>query len=254
MEFPTLSNLIFAKLSIEDLYNSYKETNIIAIEMEIENRLKSNNPKIYIPVINYLYENIYDEIVKKQWLKSIYIVNGIKCFYPIPWKIGVIYDYRDQSYRINNILILVGHKMNYKTNEGQKFYPSWMNSEDTKLALREVISSHAHPVNKVISVVTHDPKLDNKIHNILTTNNSVTITTCKFLAPIGGGIHSYPDMIPLSHSEMKQVYPCYLKSDTFEHKLIDYHGNIDNYYPQEYHVKITKSKEVPKLLTLFGLV
>ncbi|GAH11423.1 unnamed protein product, partial [marine sediment metagenome] len=105
----SLSKIILSKQTIEDLYKMNLQSQNDDIEREIKHRLISCDPELSIPVINFLYTYRNDKVIKEQWFTSIYIIEGLRdAIDCIPWKIGVIYDYRDQTYRINNVSIIVG--------------------------------------------------------------------------------------------------------------------------------------------------
>jgi len=242
MNVPTLTETILKSLSIQQLYELSKVRNISAVEDEIARRLLFSDR--YIEVINLLYDKRNEPSVK-QWLESNTVQQGL--LGAIPWKIGVIYDYRDQSYRINRIEVIFGKPIPYTSAKGY-FKPTWLNSSQTNLVLREVINRTGHPINNVISIVTNDPNLDQGIRNALLNGNTAEITICNFLPAPGTSIKSYSN--PLPQGEQKQMYPCYIKVGNFEHKLIDYPGNIIAYNPQTFNVPIVKSPEIEKLLQL----
>ena len=70
----------------------------------------------------YLNPFFYNKnILVNNWLQSYYIKRGIlNSLYNIPWKIGIIYNYTDESYRYNNISVILGDE-NYKN----KLIPSY---------------------------------------------------------------------------------------------------------------------------------
>ena len=252
---PTLTHTILRQQPIEKLYEMYKLSNIINIEREIERRLVSCDYTINLPVINFIHKNSNDPIVRDRWLKSIYIIQGINASMEcIPWKIGVIYNYLDQSYRTDKVSIIIGKSTAFKTKNGRYYKANWLHADDTKLTLREVISRNNRPINNVMSVVTHDLKLDNGIRKALVNNDTVTITVCLFLPPIGSSFHSFPDKSPLPHSERKEMYPCHITAGNFSHKLIDYGGNLVLHNPHEYHIKVTKSEDFKKLAEIIKLI
>ena len=252
---PTLTHIILITQSIENLYNIYKSHKIINIEREIERRLISCDVNLINPVINFLFMNINDIIIKEDWLKSIHIKNGINgAIHCVPWKIAVIYDYTDQSYNINNIQVMLGNKQKNKTRTGKQFKPTWLNADKTKLILREIISSNSTPINNVISKITHDTLLDRTIRYGLMNNEVVTITTCLFLPPPGAVFHSFPEFNYLPDGETKQIYPCFISVGNFNHKLINYPGNIMNYFPQVFRVSVAKSENYLKLFHLYQVV
>ncbi len=244
MNFPTLTKTVLTLLSINELYELSKVRNITAVEGEIKKRLISSDRDIYISVIDLLY-NKRDEPSVKQWLDSVDIREGLNR--AIPWKIGAIYDYRDQSPRIEKIAIIVGKPTAYMIKTGY-FKPSWLISEQNKLTMREVINRTGNSINSTISVVTADLGLDQAIRKALMGSAAAEITTCTFLAPPTSSFKSYSNY--LSNTEHKQIYPCMIKVGDFEHKLIDYPGNIATYHPQTFHVTISKSPEVSKLIEL----
>lgn len=248
-KIPTLTYNILSQQSIENLYLMYKSKNIIDIEIEIERRLVSCDTNLSVPVIKFLYINKDDNIIK-EWLNSIYVKRGISSAIEcIPWKIGVIYDYTDQSYRINNISIILGKPIPYKTKDGRYYKPTWLNANETKLMLREVISSYSRPINNNISVVTHNVELDNAIRNNLLNNDIANITVCLILPPFGNTFRSFSDYHPLP--EAKAIYPFHINTEGFSHDLI----NINNFVEsQEYRVKITKTDDVIQLLELYQTI
>lgn len=244
MNSPTLTKTVLTSLSLNELYELSKVRNITAIEGEIKKRLMSSDRDVYISVIDLLY-NKKDEPSVKQWLDSVDIREGLNK--AIPWKIGVIYDYRDQSPRIEKIAIIVGKPTAYMIKTGY-FKPGWLTSEQTKLTMREVINRTGNPINGTITVVTEDSNLDQAIRKALVGAGTAEITTCTFLAPPTSSFKSYSNY--LSDVEQKQIYPCRIKVGDFEHRLIDYPGNIATYHPQTFHVTISKSPEVFKLIAL----
>lgn len=247
MQFPTLAHTILSNQSIETLCDMYKKGQIIDIEREIERRLISCDTDLTEPVINFMYKNLKDKTVR-ELLGSGYVKNGIyaalEC---IPWKIGVIYDYTDPSHHINSAAVILG-KRAYKTKNGKYYKPTWLNADESKLTLREIISGHNKPINHAISVITQDPQLDNKIRDTLMENDVVTITVCLFLPPMGTVIRSFPN--PLSYFEVREIYPCHITVGDFSHRLVDFPGDLNIYYPREYHLKVIHAEDYQKLLTL----
>jgi len=243
----SLTKYILHSLPIEQIYEVSKIESISAVEDEIERRLLSSNKNEYINTINLLY-NKREEPVVKEWLNSPTIIRGLEG--AIPWKIGVIYDYRDKSYRIQKINIIVGNPTAYMISN-YYFKPSWLNSSKTKLTLREVINRTAPPINNVISLVTIDSTLDNNIRKALINNDTAEVTVCTFLSDDGSSFRSYDNYLP--EAEAKQMYPCYIKIGSFEHKLIQIPNNIET-YPQTFTINIVKSPEVQKLIELQRLV
>lgn len=242
MNVPTLSETVLKTLSIQQLYDLSKVRDILDVENEIARRLLSSDN--YIDVIDLLYDKRNEQTVKR-WLESYTIQQGL--LGAIPWKIGVIYNYTDQSYRIHKIEVILGKPVPYTLPRGY-FKPTWLTSSQTNLVLREVINQTGHPINNVISIVTTDTNLDQNIRNALLLSNTAEITICNFFPSPGTSIRSYSN--PLPQGEQKQMYPCYIKVGNFEHKLIDYSGNIIAYNPQTFSVPIVKSPEVEKLLQL----
>lgn len=245
----TLTNLTLQSMGMDRLHGLAKVRYLPVIESEIGSRLLSSDRNTYIPTLNYLYNQRFDPVIQG-WLKSSAVKQGLEG--SLPWKIGVIYDYRDQSYRIKHIQAIIGLPTAYKLQRGY-FKPNWLDSDRTKLALREVINRTGKPVNNVVSVVTTDPTLDNKISESLLYNDVVQITTCTFLSPPGSSFQSYPRNGYMANREAKQIYPCSIKVGNFEHNLINA-GNIADQYPQTFNVTVTKTPEVEKLLTLIGLI
>jgi len=254
-DLPSLTHTILSKQTIDELYTISTHRAIINVEKEIKRRLISCDPELSIPVIDFLYKFYHDKIVKDQWFKSVYVREGLReAIECIPWKIGVIYNYTDQSYRINRVAIMVGKSTKFRTKQGKYYQPDWLNAEETKLMLREVISQYNHPINNVMSIITHDTNLDNSIRHALLDNDVVTITVCLFLPPQGSVFHSFPEEPPLPDSERKQMYPCHITAGNFSHKLIDYPGNILAYLPRNYDISIEKSDDLEKLFQLNSLV
>lgn len=238
----TLTFTILSKQNIETLYQWYLKTPLIDIEKEIVNRLLSSDFVEQKNIINFLYQTQY-----QPWLKSVYIKQGLKqLITSLPWKIGVIYDYRDQSYKINNISAIVGFEKILKTNKGIRFKPTWLESEKTGLVLREIVSKNSKPYNKVISVVTSDTKLDQYIRSLLINNQQAIVTVCDFEAPVGTTFHSYPSQRYLSKPEFKQTFPCHIEMDGYSHDLI----NLVGINQKRYRINIIKTPEVVKLLSL----
>jgi len=238
-QIPKLSDIILKNLSAEELYNTYSKSKLISTEQEILRRLKSGKNK---DMINTLYNNRKSPI-GSQLLKSIYVKNGLyEASKLVPWKIGVIYNYTDRSYRIKNIEIILGNTA-YRV--GKKiFKPNWSNSEKTKLTLREAISTNSRYINDSISTVIHD----DDIISVLLNNNCVGVTLGTYVAPIGTGINSYPGSVSLSHGEQKEAYPYSLFLGDKNYKLINRPNNFTNY-----HVDIKKSADVMKLISLINL-
>ncbi len=244
---PSLSSLIIETTPIKDLYEIYDTYKFLSIEIEVGRRL--NLDIINVNIINFLYKKMLDkteDVVKNYWLKSVHIIKSLKFLIDnVPWRIGVIYNYMDHSYQINNIMILLGYKEKYITNKGNFFKANWSYSEDTKLTLREVISLDSRPFNNNISVVTHDHDLDKAIRDSLLINDIAKITICIYISKYGS-FKSYPEYVPLSHAERKQIYPCHIVSGNFSHNLVI--TDIKN--TEKFHVEITKSPEIYKLLSL----
>lgn len=248
---PSLTHTLLTRQPIEKLYELSSKRTIIGVEKEIKRRLLSCDPDLSLPVINFLHTYQNDSVVKDIWLQSHYVKEGIRdSINCIPWKIGVIYNYTDQSYRINNVSIVVGKSNAYRMKNNRYYKSNWLNADKTKLILREVISRYNRPLNNKMSVVTHSPELDNAIRHALLNNDTVTITICLFLPPRGNSFHSFPDKAPFSHPEIKEMYPCQIKVGNFTQALITFPENIHAYYPHDYHIKITKTRDYQKLLDL----
>lgn len=243
MSIPTLSNILLESLSINQLYNLSKKIHISRIEDEIESRLLSSDRNKYIEVIDLLY-NKRNEPTVKQWLNSYRVQKGLVG--AIPWKIGVVYDYRDQSYRTNKVSIIVGKPTAYMTSKGY-FKPSWLESSQTNLTLREVINRTGKSINNTISIVTQNPDLDQNIRELLLNNNTAELTICTFLPAIGTVFNSYDMSLP--YGENKQMYPCNIKIGNYEYDLIEYPED-PNIIRQNFIVNISKSPEVKKLIQL----
>lgn len=239
----SLSEIILKEMSIEELYKSYLRRSLIDIEKEIERRLNIND----ILTIDFLFNN--KNILVNNWLQSYYIKRGIlNSLYNIPWKIGIIYNYTDESYRYNNISVILGDE-NYKNKNGQKFTPTWLESNKSKLVLREVVSSNFSIKNVNTTVRTIDPNLDIAIRNTLINNDSIKLTICLFIAQPGQSFQTYDQ--PLPDGETKTMYPCYISSENFGHGLMNLPlvpVNASNYI-----VNVTKSETYLKLRDLFSL-
>lgn len=249
MSIPSLFHMVASTLDMETLYTIYKKSNIIGIEKEIERRLISCDPALYLPTVNFIYDHIDDNIILNQWLKSNYISNGINTvIHCLPWKIGVIYNYTDQSYIIKQLSIIVGREKPYKI-KGKYFKPSWINSQNSKLTLREVISDFNKPINDNMSHVVTNLLLDNRIRMELLTNDIVAIDTCVYFPRIlGEHFKSYPGDISLP--EVKQIYPCIIETKSFKHNLVPHispHMSPNN-------VKVHKYPIVNKLLHLQRII
>jgi hypothetical protein len=193
----------------------------------------------------YLYQN--DPTVSNQWLRSLYIRNGLyKLLDCLPWKIGVIYNYTNNDNIISHVEIMVGGSRAYKI--GNKYFKTtWLNSEQTKLTVREVVSLYNKPVNSSISLVTTDPKLDQEIRKQLISHNVATINTCMHVSPIGTSFKSYPDSHYLSHREKKEIYPCSIEIENFNHDLTNHPGFVPS---QTFTVPIQKGSIIEKIKSL----
>ena len=239
----SLTQTVLRSLSIQQLYELSKTRNLSVVEDEIQRRLLSSDRDVYIEVIDLLYEKRNEPNVK-QWLDSYNVQKGL--IGAIPWKIGVVYNYTDQSYRTDKVSIILGKPTAYMTNR-KYFKPTWLNSSQSHLTLREVINRTGNPINNNISVITQDPNLDQKIRESLLNSDSAEITVCTFIPAPGTSFQSYSN--PLPYGEHKQMYPCSIKIGDFEHRLIQYANDINVTY-QTFHVPISKSPEVEKLVIL----
>jgi hypothetical protein len=250
--FPTLTSAILKKQTVETLWKYYSETPLIDIEIEIANRLLSPDKSEVIDIISFIHKKWTEkDKTINMWLEPGYILTALyEMRNKIGWKIGVIYDYRDMTDKINNVIIRVGIKPPpYKTKTGQYFKANRTYSNYRKLVKREVISLYSHPVNTIISIVTTNPELDSIIRDILIKNNSAIISLCKYLAGDGINIRSYPNDPTLDQRELKQIYPCYISSKDFSHNLIVLPPNVNF---KHYNVPIEKSPEVNMLVDLIG--
>lgn len=229
-----LTNLILFNTSIQELYNMFQRTGITDIEREVGRRLSNCD----FETINFIYNNRLDS-----WLNSVYVRLGIEsAFQCLPWRISVIYNYTDESYRINNINVILGEEFS-KTNIGKRFVSTWEESSRSGLTMREIVSKNSKIVNAKISIRTIDTDLDNVIRQTLINSNSVTISICLFVPAIN---QSYERNL----REFKTMYPCNISSSIINHPLITLPAgaNLLNY-----NVKITKSEIFQKLLNLYIL-
>ena len=246
MNISTLTRMSLKSVSITQLYQLSQSQYLPVVELEIERRLLSSNKDLYIPVIDLIYDKMDDPVIKR-WLDIPPLRQSLK--ESIPWKIGVIYDYRDESHNIKHLAIMVGKPTAYRVN-GQYFKPTWMTAERNKLTIREVINRTGRPINNAVTVVTADRELDQTIRHTLMQNKTVQITTCTFIAPPHSGFHSYYDQGHTTNTERKQIYPCGIRTRDMEHALIEYPDDIDTYYPQTFNVPVFKSPDVTKFLAL----
>lgn len=240
----SLSGIILKDMSIEELCEAYlRGLSLIDIEKEIEKRLNIND----ILTIDYLFS--IKHILAGTLLQSPYIKRGISnLLYNIPWKIGIIYNYTDQSYRYNNISVILGD-VNYKNKNDRKFISTWLESNKSKLVLREVVSLNSEINNVNTTVRTIDPNLDISIRTILMNNDTINLTICLSVAQPGQSFQTYDQLLP--EGETKTMYPCYISSENFGHRLINLPpGPVDSL---TYIVNVTKSETYLKLRDLFYL-
>jgi len=242
MNTQTLTSIILNRMSIEELYKLYSQKAIIDIEREIERRLYLSD----LPTINFLFNNRYSI---DSWLKSVYIRQGISnALFNIPWKIGVIYNYTDESYQVNNISVILGDE-NYKTKKGKRFISTWLESNKSRLVLREVTSLNHNVINPNTTLRITDPNLDNAIRQALMNNDMITLTVCMFIAPPGTSFRTYDETLPAG--EAKAMYPCHISAEGFDHALINLPPGPIN--ALDYVVNITKSEKYSKLRDLYFL-
>jgi hypothetical protein len=229
----SLTNLILRKMSIQQLFEIYYTNELLDIEEEVGRRLSSYDVK----TIDFLYSN-----PRIKWLESSFVRNGIlNAMKVVPWRIGVIYNYQDESFRLDNLLIVLGNQ-NYQTSKGMKFIPTWLDSRSSKLVLREVVSQNLKTLKN--SVITSDTALDSQIRNVLINNNSVIIGVCTFIP----ANQSYDQKLP--GGELKTMYPCTISSGNFQHNLVNI--PIPPVNVLNYNVNITKSEDYQKLLNLIN--
>lgn len=232
----TLSDVILYNRTMQELYNLYLRTGIIDIEREIGRRLSTCD----VTTLDFIHLN--KDRLENTWLKSVYVKQGIEtAFSCVPWKIGVVYNYTDESYRVNNISVFLGEQ-SYKVNN-RKFAPTWSESNRTKLTLREIVSSNSKIINNNISLRTASPELDATIRQTLINSDMVTISICLFVPATN---QSYDQSL----KEAKTMYPCNISSGDFSHPLIVLPPGVNLL---DYNVLITKSENYLKLLDLYYL-
>lgn len=219
-----LTEIILNDQDIETLYDWAHRLNLTDIEREIQNRLTSCDPNIYNPIIDFLYNNRGDSIVAG-WINSSYVQQGLISHLDcIPWKIGVVYDYRTESFSFNNIGIILGNRRWIRDKKGKIFKPSWLHSSKSGLVMRELVSLNTHPIKHISRVV--NVSLDHTIRRLLLNNNNVVVTLCS------GNGKSYDTLLP--NNEIRELYPC----------------NVGISGANSYNVPVERSEDVLKVFEL----
>lgn len=234
LRIPSLTNIILLKYSISQLYDIYRQTGLVDIEREIGRRLSMYD----VLTIEFLY-NIHIRNQQDKLLQSVYVRDGfINALRTVPWKIGIIYNYRKSFFEFNNMEIILGKSRALKTNDNKYFHPTWLDANRTGLILREVVSRNIPISNGRTSRHVSDD-LDSTIRNILINNLNVGLSLCMFPPQT----NSFDQ--PLPYGEKKEMWPCILSAN---YQLIG--GNP--LLMQDFNVTVTHTDDYQKLLVLLN--
>ena len=228
----SLTEIILRSYSISQLYKTYSDTGIVDIEREIERRLSLYD----VPTIEFLFSLPKSD----QLLKSPYIKNGLKsALSMVPWKIGVVYNYRSAQFDFANLEILLGKSRAYQTSAGY-YKPTWLEANRTGLIYREFVSRNSSIYNGRISKYV-TPDLDSVVRQILINNNSVGLSICLY-PPQTNSFNN-----PLPGGEHKEMWPCSLSLNNISYALTAGPGPV----MQDFNVTVSKTPDYLKLISLY---
>ena len=203
-----LQNLILDKLDEESLYFLSLKYPSLRIEEEWKRRLSTCKEEDYLPVLEFFSS----EKISKSRLVLSALYNLRYCF---PWKIGVIYNFK--TGKIYSAEIRIGHHFGRYQVKGKNLLFSWLDVNENKKMLREVVSSN-YTKRSLFSTVLDEIK-SKKVRDLILNNKKLTLD----LLVIQKNIVSIPTQQPLREDFV--VYPYFISSEFTSVKLTDETGN-----------------------------
>lgn len=198
-----LENLILDKLDDESLYILRQNYPSLNIDLEWNRRLNNCDPEVYIPTLNFLSSNK----IKKSYLIRSGLYNLRNCF---PWRIGVIYDFRYGQ--VKSVEIRIGANLGRYKLQGQGILFSWLDSNENKKMLREIVSSNSK--NSLFSTKL-DHEKTKEVRDLILNNENLNIN----IVIINTLTRSFPKENPLK--ENFTAYPYSISSNLKTIQLID---------------------------------
>lgn len=203
-----LQNLILDRLDEESLYILSLKYPSLHIEEEWKRRLSTCKEEDYLPVLEFFSS---EKITKSKLILSA-LYNLRYCF---PWKIGVIYNFK--TGKIYSAEIRIGKHFGRYQVKGKNLLFSWLDMNENKKMLKEVISSN-YIKKSLFSTVLNDNK-SKKVRDLILNNKKLTLD----LLVIQKNNVSMPGQQPLREDFV--VYPYFVSSNSTTVKLTHETGN-----------------------------
>ena len=236
-----LEHLILDRIDEPSLYLLHLNYPGLKVDEEWRRRLQSCDPKSYLPVLDFLYNrNIPLSIPLKQGLFSVR-----NCF---PWKVGVVYNY--QTGQVKSLEIRMGHVNRRYKNAGSPVLFSWLDANENRVLLREIISSNT---DSSIFSLKLDEEKSNYIRDLFLDNKKLGIEVA-IIKATHRGFRSFPQQHPLSGGEEFVVYPSRIFNQNKSIQIYD-SPNTDNVQIVSFpNIPITFSPDVAKYLAIISQI
>lgn len=232
-----LENLILDRIDDESLYLLYERYPSLRIDEEWKRRLISCDPFQYLPTLNLLYQkNIPKSVALKQGLYQMR-----NCF---PFRIAVIYDYR--TGQVKSLHVRLGITTSRYTYKGNPITFTWLDANESKKLLREIISSNSSPSQFSIKLGAEESK---QVRDMLLGHKVVDLDVIVIPA-INNPFHSFPSSSPLTGGEDFVVYP--RKISTQNKSVILYPANPDQNIISFPNIQVKYSPDVIKYLSVIS--